>query len=84
MLKVPTPGRRPARELRVVGFDTPAERRRTTYWSRLRATYLENTNYDVTIMIDGEIVTNSTIRSRGSTARPQRMMRSGRSSESSK
>jgi len=38
-------------------------------WSRLRATYLENTNYDVTIMIDGEIVANSTIRSRGSATR---------------
>jgi hypothetical protein len=38
-------------------------------WEKLRATYLENTNYDATLRIDGEIVTNSTIRSRGSGTR---------------
>jgi spore coat protein CotH len=38
-------------------------------WARLRATYLENTNYDATLTIDGETVPNSSIRSRGSGTR---------------
>jgi spore coat protein CotH len=38
-------------------------------WARLRATYLENTNYDATLTIDGETIPNSSIRSRGSGTR---------------
>jgi spore coat protein CotH len=38
-------------------------------WTKLRATYQENTNYDATITIDGETIGNSTIRSRGSATR---------------
>src|SRR5687767_11719465 len=38
-------------------------------WSRLRATYQENTNYDATLTIDGDRVPNSSIRSRGSGTR---------------
>jgi spore coat protein H len=38
-------------------------------WARLRATYLENTNYDATLTFDGETIANCTIRSRGSGTR---------------
>jgi spore coat protein CotH len=38
-------------------------------WSRLRANYLLNTNYDATVTFDGETIANSTIRSRGSGTR---------------
>jgi spore coat protein CotH len=38
-------------------------------WTRLRATYQENTNYDATLTIDGETIPNSSIRSRGSGTR---------------
>lgn len=38
-------------------------------WATLRATYQANTNYDATVTIDGERVTNSSIRSRGSGTR---------------
>lgn len=38
-------------------------------WAKLRATYLENTNYDATLTIDGETIANSSIRSRGSATR---------------
>jgi len=38
-------------------------------WAKLRATYLENTNYDATLTIDGETIANSSIRSRGSGTR---------------
>lgn len=38
-------------------------------WATLRAKYLENTNYDATLTIDGETIQNCTIRSRGSGTR---------------
>ncbi|HVR37881.1 MAG TPA: CotH kinase family protein [Thermoanaerobaculia bacterium] len=38
-------------------------------WSTLRATYQENTNYDAELTIDGQVVPNSSIRSRGSGTR---------------
>jgi len=38
-------------------------------WAQLRATYLQNTNYDATLTFDGETVANSSIRSRGSGTR---------------
>ncbi|HJQ36284.1 MAG TPA: CotH kinase family protein [Thermoanaerobaculia bacterium] len=38
-------------------------------WATLRANYQQNTNYDATLTIDGERITNCTIRSRGSGTR---------------
>lgn len=38
-------------------------------WAQLRATYLENTNYNATVTIDGQRMENSSIRSRGSGTR---------------
>jgi len=38
-------------------------------WTRLRATYQEDTNYDATLTFDGETIGNCTIRSRGSGTR---------------
>jgi spore coat protein H len=38
-------------------------------WAKLRATYLENTNYDAVVTFDGETVPDCTIRSRGSGTR---------------
>jgi spore coat protein CotH len=38
-------------------------------WDRLRATYLEDTNYDATLTFDGETIADCTIRSRGSGTR---------------